>query len=57
MDGAFETDGTDGWLKYTTVADFLDEAGTWTGQVYLAGVGGWTGHSETFEFIVYETLS
>lgn len=52
----FTTDGTDGKIKYTTVADDLDTAGIWRAEAYLAGVGGWTGKSDFVEFRVQATL-
>lgn len=54
-DGVFVTDGTDGKLRYTSVADDLDEAGKWYIQVYLV-LTGWTGHSDQAEFVVYDNL-
>lgn len=54
-DGAFVTDGTDGKLRYTTVADDLDEDGKWYLQVYLV-LTNWTGHSDWGDFVVYGNL-
>ena len=53
--GVFVTDGTDGKLRYTSVADDLDEAGKWYLQVYLV-LTNWTGHSDQGEFVVYSNL-
>lgn len=55
---AFKTDGTDGYLRFTTalVSD-LDQSGDWQGQVYLTGLGSWTGRSiTTFSFNVRAQL-
>jgi hypothetical protein len=53
----FQTDGTDGIVQYTTVANDLDESGPWTGQVFLdfAATARW--HAEPFNFTVGENLS
>ena len=51
----FVTDGSDGRLRYTTIADDLDEAGKWYIQVYLV-ITGWTGHSDQGDFVVYSNL-
>lgn len=53
--GVFVTDGTDGKLRYTSIADDLDEAGKWYLQVYLI-LTGWTGHSDQGDFVVYGNL-
>lgn len=55
-DGVFVTDGTDGQLRHTTVADDLDEAGKWYIQVYLV-LTNWTGHSDWGSFMVFDNLS
>ncbi|MCP4989333.1 MAG: hypothetical protein GY928_25740 [Colwellia sp.] len=36
----FVTDGTDGVIKYTTIAGDLDESGVWQMQVYIVGASG-----------------
>ena len=51
----FLTDGTDGILTYTTVADDLDEVGTWDAQPHVVlSSGTWSGSIERFE--VYPNL-
>ena len=53
---AFSTDGSDGKLRYVTVADDLDQAGQWSLQVYLEMTAGkW--HSDVAVFDVYPNLS
>lgn len=49
--GVFVTDGTDGLIKYTTVADDLDEVGPWDiqGKVELPA---WHGYTSSVPFIV-----
>lgn len=54
-DGVFVTDGTDGQLRYVSVAGDLDEAGKWYIQVYLV-LTNWTGHSDQGDFMVYSNL-
>lgn len=53
--GVFTTDGTDGLLRYTTVADDLDQAGKWQvqGKVVLAD-GTWS--SSIYPFDVFANL-
>jgi len=52
----FTTDGSDGKIYYTTVADDLDEAGTWQIQAkVIMPTGTW--RSNTEEFKVYPNLS
>lgn len=51
----FTTDGTDGKLRYTTLANDLDEAGSWDIQTYLV-MTGWTGHSDIGDLYVYANL-
>lgn len=51
------TDGTDGKMYYTLQQGDLDAPGRWRWQGYLAGVGGWTGHtSEGQPFEVKQTV-
>jgi len=51
----FDTDGTDGILKYETVLGDIDEAGPWEMQAYLEfPTGKWWSSRETFQ--VYENL-
>jgi BppU N-terminal domain len=52
----FQTDGSNGVLQYTTIANDLDETGPWTGQLFLAfPSGSW--HTEPFNFNVGSNLS
>ena len=55
--GALVTDGTDGLIKYTTVAaSFLDEAGPWSAQVRVVlGSGDW--HTAHGAFTVEANLA
>ncbi len=53
--GTFVTDGTDGKLKYTTVALDIDEAGTWKVQGYIVSAGG-TWHSDVKDLEVYANI-
>jgi len=51
----FVTDGTDGKLKYTTVANDLDTIGLWKIQARVVlPTGSW--HSDTGTFRVYKNL-
>lgn len=50
-----KTDGTDGIIKYTTVADDLDATGLWKYQAYVVLSGG-TWSSSVLEFRVYPNL-
>lgn len=45
--------GSDGKLRYTTVASFLDEAGWWTVRGYVVTPSG-TWHSTLYKFEVFE---
>ncbi|NIP55083.1 MAG: hypothetical protein GWN00_09825, partial [Aliifodinibius sp.] len=55
-DGVFVTDGTDGKLQYTTIADDLDEIGIWHLQGYLVmNEGSW--HSNKVIFRVSDVVS
>jgi len=53
----FATDGSDGVLQYTTVADDLDESGPWTGQVFLDFAANARWHTEPWNFTVGDNLS
>ena len=47
--GVFVTDGTDGKVKYTTVANDLDEAGSWSIQAKIVlGTLQWYSSIENF---------
>ena len=51
----FTTDGTDGQIEYTTIANDLSETGKWKLQAYVVlPSGSW--RSEIVEFTVYENL-
>ncbi|RLA38665.1 MAG: hypothetical protein DRR06_20380 [Gammaproteobacteria bacterium] len=52
---SFSTDGTDGRLQYTSVADDLDQTGPWKLQAYVI-MPSWTGHSSIGEFEVFRNL-
>ncbi len=55
MTGVFVTDGTDGLIQYTTVADDLDQTDDWEIQGFVRdAVGEW--HSEKGEFKVYGNI-
>jgi len=41
------------YVDYTTLADDLDEAGTWWLQAYISGAS-WTGHSNSVKLTVYD---
>jgi len=46
----FTTDGTDGYLSYTTQSDDLDEVGTWKIQAYVVTSGGaWKSNFKSFK--------
>lgn len=49
------TDGTDGIMTYTTIADDLDETGEWKIQAYVEISGHW--HSSTHTFRVFPNLN
>ena len=53
----FKTDGTDGILTYTTIADDLDAAGAWKVQAYIEWSAGWKGHSDILEFDVHDNVN
>jgi hypothetical protein len=42
---SFTSTGTDGQFQYTVQSGDLDAPGQWRWQGYLAGLGGWTGHT------------
>ena len=52
---SFKTDGTDGIIQYTTVADDLDEEGRWGIQGHIVlGSGDW--NTDLDEFLVHRNL-
>lgn len=52
----FDTDGTDGKIKYITIANDLDTAGTWKIQGVIHMPSGSEHSSDIGEFIVYSNL-
>lgn len=54
--GTFVTDGTDGKLRYTTIAGDLDEAGVWEVAADIV-MTGWDGQTSAERFMVHEVLS
>lgn len=53
--GGFTTDGTDGKIEYTTIANDIDQIGEWKIQVYLVlPIGSW--RSDIGYFKVIENL-
>lgn len=53
--GTFKTDGSDGIVRYTTIADDLDQAGAIDLQVQLT-LGAWTGCTEIETFQVLDSI-
>lgn len=49
---SFTNSGTDGQMQYITVANDLNEVGTWRLQAYLE-LASWKGHSDIVQFEVY----
>lgn len=49
------TNGTDGKIKYTTIAGDIDRAGRWSVQAYIE-LPDWKGHSEVKIFQVKDNL-
>ena len=55
VDGTFNTDGTDGKMRYTTVSGDLNDAGNWSVQTKFTFASTfWT--SDVFKFKVHENL-
>lgn len=54
-DGTFVTDGSDGQMKYTTIAGDLDEIGDWDIQAKVVLSSG-TWKSDIGHFTVFENL-
>lgn len=53
----FDTDGSDGMLNYTSIADTFNVAGNaWSIQGYIE-MPTWSGHSSTNTFVVHENLT
>ncbi len=55
VDAAFETDGTDGIITYTTLAGDLDQIGQWRLQAAVT-MADWDGRSSIATFVVGERL-
>lgn len=55
VSGSFVTDGTDGKMKYVTVAGDLSVAGTYRVQGYIV-IGSAAWHSDIVTFQVYENI-
>jgi len=53
---SYVTDGTDGMIQYFTIADDIDELGTWHVQAYLEWIGVWEGYSTVKSFNVLTNL-
>ena len=55
VDSSFKTDGTDGIIQYTTVANDLNVAGRWKLQAHLTLTAGeWK--SDVANFIVHDNI-
>jgi hypothetical protein len=56
VDAVFKTDGSDGILKYVTVADDLNVAGSWQKQAFLVfpATGSW--RSTLVDFTVVDNI-
>lgn len=53
--GAFDTNGSNGKVTYTIVANDLDQVGLYEVQVKITTTG-WTGISSSYTFFVRQTL-
>lgn len=56
VDAEFYTDGTDGVMKYVTVADDIDQVGKWSVQPYLE-LPNWQGHTQKVDFRVGDLIA
>lgn len=56
VSSSFSTDGTDGKLRYTTVADDLDTPGVWKLQAYLVFPSSGEWRSDLAQFTVHRNL-
>lgn len=54
---AFVTNGTDGKIKYRTIAGDIDQVGTWSCQGYVVFPVGFDGRSSVVSFYVADNLS
>lgn len=52
---SFNTDGTDGILKYTAISGDIDQVGVWNWQAYVK-LAGWEGYSEILYFEVHDNV-
>ena len=50
--GSWTASANGDYAEYTTQSDDLDVVGTWSAQIYVAGLSGWTGHGEKARFNV-----
>lgn len=55
--GSLKTDGTDGKVRYISVANDFDEIGTWRYQVYIELADGSKRTSEMSKFKVTDAIS
>ena len=55
-EAVFVSDGTDGKLKYVSLADDIDTKGVWRLQAYLV-IGTFTGYSAMVDFTVKPNVS
>jgi hypothetical protein len=53
---SFTTDGSDGWIQYTTIAADLSIDGDWDIQGFVVRTGFYSNHSEVKEFVVHDNL-
>lgn len=53
----FTTDGTDGKIRYVTIAGDFATTGDWQAQGYLAGLTGFTGYTDVVGFTVRPNLA
>lgn len=53
--GAFVNTGTDGLIRYVSIASDLDQVGFWERQAYLV-MTGYTGHTKATDFEVFPNL-
>lgn len=51
----FQTDGTDGKIRYITIAGDIDESGYWLYQGHIV-LPSWSGHTDTHGFEVYRVI-
>ena len=56
QNASFSTDGTDGKMRYTSIAGDLDESGAWVLQGYIVIPASFTGHTAKGSFVVEKNL-